>query len=76
MTLREKYTKGILALGGCEVKRTAKYIVFKTPTFVSSAGALMYVGKSGAVRIGNNLQWSRPLSQRGKDKLISAGESN
>ena len=77
MSLRDKYIKGIEALGGIEVKRTSKYIVFSAPEVMCEPGSklLVYVGKRGAVRMGNNLEWSWPLMQSNKDFLIAAGES-
>ena len=77
MSLRDKYIKGIEALGGIEVKRTFKYIIFSAPAVMCPGDSedLLYVGKSGAVRMGKNKQLSRPLTQYAKDRLIAAGES-
>jgi hypothetical protein len=71
MTLREQYCAALAARGETVVKRTAKFIVYTAETIRPGAGKFIYVGASGALRIGKKVTESFALSEAFKAKLLS-----
>ena len=75
MTLRERYAVGLEAMGwGRDYDaQSSKYWVFyivragKTPSKV-------YLGKSGAIRMGRTIATSRPLSHAIKTKVLNRAD--
>ena len=75
MTLRERYAVGLEAMGWARDydTRSSKYWVFyivragKTPSKV-------YLGKSGAIRMGRTIGTSKPLSHVNRTKVLNRGD--
>lgn len=72
-TLRDRYARGLLALGYTRVKnpRTTKYWVFHKEGAVT---AWIFLGKAGSVRynVRQRVDGSIPISDKGKIKLLLA----
>lgn len=69
-TLREKYIAGLKLLGFTEIKCTHKFVVFN-----DGAGCNFYVGKTGSLRLGNNIATSCPASRLFKKALLNSLEA-
>lgn len=70
-TLQEQYAAGLLAHGYNEMQTVStKYRVFRKET-----GVWIWLGKAGSVRMSavRRIDASRPVSQEGKDKILSWG---
>ena len=70
-TLQEQYMVGLLARGYKEMQTVStKYRVFRKGT-----GVWIWLGKAGSVRMSavRRIDASRPVSQEGKDKILSWG---
>ena len=71
MTLRERYAVGLIDLGyrRDQNARSSKYWVFG-----GSGSQQVYLGKSGAIRIGRTVATSRPLSPTSKTKVLNRAD--
>ena len=70
-TLQEQYAAGLLAHGYTEMQTVStRYRLFRKET-----GAWLWLGKAGSVRMSavQRIDASRPVSQEGKDKILSWG---
>lgn len=63
-TMKEQFIAALLALGETEVKRTFAFVVF-----TRKAGGHYYIGRSGALRVGNTIASSIPCSDKFKEHL-------
>lgn len=68
-TLREKYIEALKALGFAHIPgHSRKYKVFS----YQDGGKYLYVGKSGALRMGHTIAGSVPCSDAYKAKLLAS----
>lgn len=66
-TLKDRFVAALEARGEKKVKETFKYAVYSR-----AAGGFYYVGRSGALRVGNTVGGSVPVNN--KVKAIMLGE--
>ena len=72
-TLRERYEEGLITLGYTKDENapTRKYIVYK-----KEGRQNIYLGKSGAVRVGRIVSATHPLNDRAKHRLLTVTDKN
>lgn len=66
MTLKDAFTKALLARGWTLVKINFKHDVYTHP----ESPAKLYLGRAGALRTGDTAASSRPCSEKFRQKLI------
>ena len=76
MNLHQTYCLAMNKLGNPHVKNTAKYAVYEAVFFTNGnalpalpAKRYFYIGLNGAVRLGETIATSRPVTERAKENL-------